>query len=59
MKLAARAFALILAISGAAAGVVSAHSSTAQTVTLSQQVISAALPAPVCSPSDCAIRGGR
>lgn len=58
MKLVARVFILTLAVSGAAAGIVSAHSAKAQTVTLSHQVISAALPAPVCSPQTCNIRGG-
>ena len=59
MKLIARAFVLVLAISGAVAGVVSTHSAKAQTLTVSHQAISAALPAPVCSPETCNIRGGR
>jgi hypothetical protein len=58
MKLAARVFALALATSGAIAGFVSTHSATAQTVTLGNQVVSSALPAPVCSPETCNIRGG-
>jgi hypothetical protein len=59
VKLIARTFVLVLAISGAVAGVMSTHSAKAQNVTLNNQVISAALPHPVCSPDTCNIRGGR
>jgi hypothetical protein len=59
VKLIARAFVLVLAVSGAAAGIVSARSATAQTVILSHQVVSSAIPAPMCTPETCNIRGGR
>ena len=59
MKLVLRASIFSLALAGAFAGVASTHFATAQTVVLSHQPVSAALPAPICDPSTtCHIRGG-
>jgi hypothetical protein len=59
MKNIVRAFALVLAVSGAVAGVVSSHAAQAEQVaTLGHQVILSAMPAPACSPASCNIRGG-
>jgi hypothetical protein len=60
IKTTVRAFALVLAVSGAAAGVASSHASrTDQVATLSHQVILAGMPAPACGPQTCNIRGGK
>ena len=59
MKNAVRTFALVLAVSGAGAGVMSSRSTKAEQVaTLSHQVVLSAMPAPACGPSTCNIRGG-
>jgi hypothetical protein len=59
MKTTVRTFALVLAISGAVAGVASSRTAQPQQVaTMSHQVIVSAMPAPVCSPSNCGIRSG-
>jgi hypothetical protein len=59
MKNIVRAFALVLAVAGAVAGVASSHAAHAEQVaTLSHQVILSAMPAPACSPASCNIRGG-
>ncbi|MBB6147390.1 hypothetical protein HNQ77_005386 [Silvibacterium bohemicum] len=60
IKTTVRTFALVLAVSGAVAGVASSHASrTEQVVTLSHQVVLAGMPAPLCSPATCNIRGGK
>jgi len=59
MKNTVRIFALVLAVSGAVAGVASNHSAkTQQVATLSHQVILSAMPAAPCTPQNCNIRGG-
>jgi hypothetical protein len=59
MKNIIRVFALVLAVSGATAGVVTSRTAQAQQVaTFSHQVILSAMPAPACSPASCNIRGG-
>ncbi|HEX3469622.1 MAG TPA: hypothetical protein VHT28_00420 [Silvibacterium sp.] len=58
MKLVIRASILCLAITGAIAGVASSHSAKAQTVTMSHQAVSGAMPAPVCEPgTPCKLHG--
>jgi hypothetical protein len=61
MKNIVRAFALVLAVSGAIAGVASSHAAKAEQVAVfSHQVISSAMPAAPCTPSNCgSIRGGK
>jgi hypothetical protein len=59
MKNTVRAFVVVLALSGAVAGMITNHTAKAQQVaTLGHQVISSAMPAPACSPQTCNIRGG-
>jgi hypothetical protein len=59
MKNIVRAFAVVLAVAGATAGVVSSHATRAEQVaTLGHQVVLSAMPAPACSPASCNIRGG-
>jgi len=60
MKNIVRAFALVLALSGAVAGIATSHSAKAEQVAiLSHQVVSA-MPAAPCTPSNCgSIRGGK
>lgn len=57
MKFLVRASILSLAIAGLVAGFAPNHSATAQTVALSRQIISAAMPNPTCGPNTCSIRG--
>lgn len=58
MKLAVRASILCLAVTGAVAGVASAHATKAQTVTVSRLAVASAMPAPVCEPgTPCKMHG--
>lgn len=56
MKLMIRASILSLAAAGLVAGFMPNHSAKAQETTLSHQVISSAMPAPLCGPHTCDIR---
>ncbi len=58
MKLVLRASILCFAMAGAVAGIVSAHSAKAQTVSVSRLAVSSAMPAPVCEPgTPCKLTG--
>lgn len=58
MKLLVRASILSVAIAGLVAGFGPSRSVSAQTASLSHQVVSSAMPAPpVCGPTTCDIRG--